>query len=262
MAAGVAEAQQPLQLPAPTGFVNDFAGVLSPDTRSALTSLTARVNAATKGEMVIVTLPDIGERPETDVAREIGRQWKVGANSAIGDRARNAGVIILLVPKESSSISRGVCRIETGQGAEGFITDATSGSICREATPYFIARDYSRGMELVAARVAQLYAREFNVALDSISLPAPPREAARRGRSGGENAIFIIILVFIVLSMVGGRRRGGSGCLNILPFIISSGGGSHRGGGWGGGGFGGGGGGFGGFGGGGGFSGGGGGSNW
>lgn len=257
-----APAQQSLQIPAYTGYVNDFAGVIPADARAALQSLSERVNAATRGDMVFVTLADIGDRAPSDVALQIGRDWKVGAKAEIGDKARNAGVVILLVPKETSSINRGSCFIATGQGAEGFITDATSGSICREATPYFAQRDYAQGMMLVGERVAQRYAQEFNVSLDGVP---PPREQPSRvrGRSGsGTSGILIILVIFIILSSLGGRG-GRSGCLNMLPFLIASSGNSHRGGGWGGGGFGGGGGGgFGGFGGGGGFSGGGGGSNW
>ena len=49
-----------------------------------------------RGEIVVVTLPDLGGRPPEDVARQIGRQWRVGASgTGPGDRARNAGVIIL-----------------------------------------------------------------------------------------------------------------------------------------------------------------------
>jgi len=259
-------AQAPFQVPAYTGYVNDFAGVLTPDTRASLTSLAERINAATRGDLVIVTIADIGDRAASDVALDIGRQWKVGANAAIGDRARNAGVVILLVPKETSSTNRGSCRIEVGQGSEGFITDGTSGTICREATPFFAQRDYSRGVELVAARVAQLYAREFNVSLDGIAVPQPSTEPSGGRGSGGGNAVLILmVVVFILASSLGKRGRGGrNGCLNMLPFLLAASGSNHGRGGWGGsgGGFGGGGGGFGGFGGGGGFSGGGGGSDW
>ncbi|MEP6834956.1 MAG: TPM domain-containing protein [Gemmatimonas sp.] len=262
----IGSAQQPIPIPAYTGYVNDFANVIPAETRAALESLSERVNAATKGDMVIVTMKDIGDRAASDVALNIGRQWKVGANTAIGDKARNAGVIILLVPKESSSTNSGSCFIATGQGAEGFITDATSGSICREATPYFRQQDYAGGLQLVAQRVAQRYATEFNVSFDAGPLPAPPPQRNSTGQSsrggGGTSIVTILVIIFVILSML---RGGRGGLLRWLPFILSSGGGGRNnrwGGGGGGGGFGGGGGGFGGFGGGGGFSGGGGGSNW
>ena len=170
--------------------------------------------------------------------------------------------MILVVPKETSSDGRGQCRVETGQGVEGFITDATAAQICRDAIPAFQQRDYGAAMEYVTQQVAQRFAQEFGFALDS-SLAAPmvpARQPVRRGR-GGINPVFLLILLFIVLSLLGGRR-GRGGCLPIFLPMGGFGGGG-RGGGWSGGGFGGGGGGgFGGFGGGGGFSGGGGGSSW
>ena len=251
------------QIPPPRGIVNDFANVIPAASAARIERIAQDVRDKSKGEIAVVTLSDLGGREPSDIALRIGREWKVGNMAAIGDRSRNAGVVILLVPKETSSDGRGHCRVETGQGAEGFITDATSGEICREATPAFMQRDYGTGLELVALRVAQRYAQEFGFALDTtLEAPAMPVQRTRPSRRGGGgiNPIVLLIILFIVLSVLGGGRR--RGCMPIfIPFGGFGGGGG--GGGWGGGGFGGGGGGgFGGFGGGGGFSGGGGGSNW
>lgn len=246
-------------LPQPVGYVNDFAGVLTPEAAAQIESLAQRVQVATKGDMVVVTLRDLGGRPVEEVSLRLGREWKVGSNAQVGDAARNAGVIILLVPKETSSDGRGYCRIETGQGAEGFITDATAGALCRSMTPLFQARDYSGALVQLSAQVADRYARAFGVTLEG--LPQPQR--ARQRNDDGESpfaTIVLIVIIVIVVSSMNGRRRGCVGCIPLPipgPMI-----GGPRHGGWGGGGFGGGGGGFGGFGGGGGFSGGGGGSNW
>jgi len=253
---------QPPALPAPTGYVNDFAGVLPTDARSRLEALAQRVNAATRGDMVVVTLPDLGGRPVEEVSLRLGREWKVGSDAAIGDQARNAGVIILIVPKESSSTGRGSCRIETGQGTEGFITDGTAGEICRGAREMFVAQDYVGAIEFVAGQVAARYAAAYNVTLDGV--PVAPQRRSSRGEQREISpvaALVLIVIVFFVLSSAG-RRRGCVGCLPIPISGPSVGGFGHSG--WSGGGFGGGGGGggFGGFGGGGGFSGGGGGSDW
>jgi uncharacterized protein len=256
------------QIPPPQGLVNDFAKALPAASVARMERVAQDVRDKSQGEIAIVTLPDLAGRDPSDVALRIGREWKVGNMAAIGDRSRNAGVVILLVPKETSSDGRGYCRVETGQGAEGFITDATSGEICREATPAFQQQDYGSGLELVTLRVAQRFAQEFGFALDTtLEAPvirAPARSA--RGGSGGISPIFLLILLFVVLSLLGGgRRRGGCGGGGCLPLFLPMGGfgGGGRSSGWGGGGFGGGGGGgFGGFGGGGGFSGGGGGSSW
>ncbi|MEO7521167.1 MAG: TPM domain-containing protein [Gemmatimonas sp.] len=256
-----------MPLPSPVGYVNDFAGVLSADAKLRLETLARRVNTATRGDLVVVTLPDLAGRPVEEVALRLGREWKIGADAAVGADARNAGVVILVVPKESSSDARGQCRIETGQGAEGFITDGMSGAICRAALDRFVARDYSGAVEQVAGEVANRYAAAFGVDLDGVALPQGREMPQDRRATGSQIPFWVIILLFIVLPMILNSRRGRkSGCVGCIPIPIGGGGfgrggfGGGGGGGFGGGGFGGGG--FGGFGGGGGFSGGGGGSSW
>lgn len=254
------------QIPAPRGLVNDFANVLSPAASARIERIAQDVRDKTKGEIAVVTLSDIGGRDKSEIALRIGREWKVGNLADIGEKSRNAGVVILVVPKETASDNAGRCRIEVGQGAEGFLTDASAGEICRAATPLFQQRDYNSALELITLRVAQRFAQEFNVALDTAFQEPVVRERrpqAVRGRSVGIPPWVLLVVLIIVLNLFrgGGRRR--RGCFPWwLPFMGGFGGGGG-GGGWSGGGFGGGGGGgFGGFGGGGGFSGGGGGSNW
>jgi uncharacterized protein len=255
-------------IPAPRGLVNDFANVIPAASVARLERIAQDVRDKSKGEIAIVTLPDLAQRDPQEVALRIGREWKVGNLAAIGDRSRNAGVVILLVPKETSADGHGHCRVETGQGAEGFLTDATVADLCREATPAFMQRDYGAGLELITLRVAQRYAQEFGFALDTTlqapAMPAGPvRGSSRSGGRTGFNPLFLIVLFFVVMSLLGGRRGGRRGCGGCFPVFLPFGGFGGGGGGFGGGGFGGGGGGgFGGFGGGGGFSGGGGGSSW
>jgi len=266
--------QQAVQLPSPPrGYgtstaevVVDAASVLPPTSVDRINRLAFDVHAKSGGEMAVVTLPDIGIRAPSDIALQIGRAWGVGGNAAIGQRTRNAGVVILVVPKETSSDGQGHCFITTGRGTEGFITDADAGSYCREAVPYFQRQDYGRAMELLATRVAEEFAREFGFTLDSSSVPPGVRNVRAPGGGGGGGlspfAVFVLFVVaMIILSSLSRRRRGCGGCIPI-PIVFPGGGGYSSRGGWGGGGGGFGGGGFGGFGGGGGFSGGGGGSNW
>jgi len=264
MLTGVAAHAQAPSLPQPVGYVNDFANVIPADAEQRITALAERLNAATRGDMVVVTLPDLGGRPVEEVSLRLGREWKIGADAQIGDAARNAGVVILIVPKETAADGRGRCRIETGQGAEGFLTDAMAGALCRGQTDRFRAQDYAGAIESLAFDVADRYAEAFNVTLDG--QPREPRRSRSRDGDGDglPGVLGVVIMFFFLLSWFAGRRRRGCmGCAPLPlpgPTMYSSG--SSWGGGGFGGGFGGGGGGFGGFGGGGGFSGGGGGSDW
>lgn len=255
----------PLQIPAPTGLVDDFAHVLPAQTVDALTQLAQAVRTGSPGEMAIVTLPDLHGRPVSEVSLEIGRRWKVGKFGQPGDPNRNAGVVILIVPKETNSSGHGECRIEVGMGAEGYLTDSDAGDLCREAVArYFRRGDYAAGTSLVAVRVAQAFAAAYDFSLDSALTAAVPPQGRPSGarQTGGIPPVVYLFLLVFVLSMLRGGRRGCFPWIFFMPWGM--GGRGRRGGGWGGGGFGGGfgGGGFGGFGGGGGFSGGGGGSSW
>lgn len=262
-----ARSQQPA-IPQPTGLVNDFAHVLDQPSIDLMTRIAEDVRTKSRGEIAVVTLPDLEGRDVSDIALRIGREWKVGKIGNPGDQTRNAGAVILVVPKETASDNRGRCWIATGQGTEGFITDATAGEICREATPLFIDKDYSGAMKLITQRVAERFGQEYGFTPDSNLVPAEPVRVSRRGGNQGIPPWVFFIIFFVVVSVINNAarrgRRGRSGCGGGLPLIIPMGGGgwSSGGGNWGGGGFGGGGGGFGGFGGGGGFSGGGGGSSW
>src|SRR5215207_9826016 len=195
------------QIPPPRGLVNDFGSVLPAASAARIERIAQDVRDKSQGEIAVVTLSDLGGRQPSEVALRIGREWKVGNMAAIGEQSRNAGVVILLVPKETSSDGRGYCRVEVGQGSEGFITDATSGEICREATPAFAARDYGTGLELVTIRVAQRFAQEFNFALDtaleSRTQITPSRQRSRPS-GGGINPLVLLIIFFVIMSMLGG----------------------------------------------------------
>jgi len=252
------------QIPAPVGLVNDFAHVIPDASAAHIAQIAEDVRSKSRGEMAVVTLPDIAGHAPSDVALQIGRQWKVGKIGAPGDPTRNAGVVILIVPKESSSDGHGHCFVTVGQGAEGFITDGDAGDMCREAVPFFQRQQYGDGIELVTYQTAQRFANEFHFALDTTlharSLASSPPSSGNGGGFSPAPFFLLLIIVYFVLSAIARRGGGRRGC---LPIFIPFGGTWGSGGGWSsGGGGGGGGGGFGGFGGGGGFSGGGGGSDW
>src|SRR6184192_652012 len=217
-----------IQVPQPVGHVNDFAHVISPEAARRIDRIIQDVRSKSRGEIVVITLPDLKGRDPADVALQIGRQWKVGATGGPGDRARNAGVIILVIPKETSSDGRGHTEIQTGLGAEGFLTDATTGAIQDEAIPLLRNRDYGGAIELMTLRVAQRFANEFQFSLDSTLAPveAPPVEQSPPNVQFSIPPFVWILLIFFILSMLrGSRRRGGCGCLPIfLPFPMGRGG--------------------------------------
>ena len=145
----------------PSGYLTDVAGIVPDSAAQAITDLAERLRRATGAELAVVTLPTIGRYDRLDVAVAIGRKWGVGAAAEQGDPRRNAGVVVLLVPRTSGQ--QGQIFIATGQGLEGFVTDAISSRIVREMRPALAAGDYGTGLEIGARLLAGVIARGFGV---------------------------------------------------------------------------------------------------
>src|SRR5207253_8847834 len=125
------------------------------------TAVITELREKTRGEIAVVTLADIADRPAADVALQIGRQWGVGAKGEAGDPAKNLGVVVLLVPLKDHRPGTGQVFISTGRGVEGFLTDARTGRIRDAMTPYLAREDYgaglARGVDLIAQEIGRAH---------------------------------------------------------------------------------------------------------
>jgi uncharacterized protein len=232
--------------------------VIDPAYRDSMQAVIDAVRQASGGEIVVVTLPSLQGRDQTEVARQIGREWRIGQKGDPTDRDRNTGVVILVSMQDRR------WRIETGTGTMTFITAAEAGRVGRDVlVPQLRAGNVGLGLKLAVDTLAADYAEHFRFQLTP-AYPDPtaagyPQRGPDYGRPREQPGSFWVTLAIIVLFLL--LTRGRVGC---LPLLFMGGGGRGGGSSWGGGGFGGGGGGggFGGFGGGGGFSGGGSGGSW
>ena len=246
----------------PTGYVTDAAHLLDAGTRDALESRLRHLKEVTGAEVAVAILPTIGDYAPADVARDIGRAWKVGSNAAIGDRLRNAGAVVLLVPRTTEH--KGQIYFSAGQGLEGSLTDARLGQIRDAMMPALSQQDYPAALDLATSMIGDVVARDLGIQDTSLLRARPPPRASGRSVNGFKVGLYAILFIVWIISLIvrnrggrGGRGGGGGGMGGwLLPYMIGrsfGGGGGFGGSGFGGGG----GGGFGGFGGGGGFSGGG-----
>lgn len=242
----------------PTGFITDQTGVVGGEHAARIEEKIRLLQARTGAEIAVVVLPTIGDHAAVDVAVTIGRDWGVGSDAAVGDVRRNAGVVVLLVPRRDDDPNSGQIFIASGEGVEGFVTDAAAGRVRDRMRPFLSRAEYGQGLEVGVDALTALIAQGMGVTDSALVAGAERRVPMPRW--------VVLLLVFGVLVVVvvivaaanssGGPRppgpRGrGRPRRRASPLIWGGG----FGGGGGGGGFGGGG--FGGFGGGGGFSGGG-----
>ena len=234
---GTAAAVAP-EFPSPTGYVNDFAGVLSEPERASLESFFTAAEAKFGVQMSIVTMSDIGDEDPRDYANRLFETWK------IGDKTTNRGLLLFYLARGAG---KSYAWIEVGYGLEGVLNDGRVGQILDQDVVPLLLAEPAKAIASAARACLQpilLEAGEDPAQLDALLAAGGyggRRSAAKPNRN---NLRPLIILAIIILSSVmSRRRRGGPGA-----FI---GGGFGGFGGFGGGGFGGGGGGFGGFGGGG-----------
>ena len=234
----------------PTGYVNDYAGVIDPSSSTTMEDLIQRLRGVTGAEIAVVTLSSIGDNDAAEVALAIGRKWRVGARAEIGDPRRNAGLVVLLVPQREGDPNSGHIRVEVGPGLEGIVTDAAAGQIRDLMRPHLAERKYGDGLLLGVRALSSLIARGYGATDSALTAYQPPVDSEQGSPTIGNLLPILLLFLFVFMASGRGRHRRRRGGIYW--------GGPWIGGGWGGGGgFGSGGGGFGGFGGGGGFSGGG-----
>src|SRR5712671_5899720 len=186
-----------VQVPPPRGYVNDFAGVLDAASVTHMEAVIVEVRAKTRGEIAVVTLPDIGDRPAADVALQIGRQWGVGVKGEAGDPAKNLGVVVLLVPTKNHRPGTGQIFIATGRGAEGFLPDAGVGRIRDAMTPYLAREEYGAGLARGVDLIAQAFAREFGVTLTGVPEPVPDDGTGQLPIPPGWIVVALVLLILL-----------------------------------------------------------------
>ncbi|MEH3143844.1 MAG: TPM domain-containing protein [Methylobacterium frigidaeris] len=228
-------AQEGVTFPALTGRVVDAAGILTPEQEEAIAAPLEAHEDKTSDQVVVATVPSLQNLTIEDYANRLFRHWALGA------KARNNGVLLLVAPTERK------VRIEVGYGLEGVITDAlTKVIISGSIAPKFKAGDFAGGIRAGTDAVLGI--------LDRDAGEWQRRPEVRDDESHGIDPIVVLILV-IVLCLVLSRFLGGGGGGGGRPhrrrnggWIVVPGppGGGFSGGGWGGGFGGGGGGGFGG----------------
>jgi uncharacterized protein len=208
-----------------TGRVVDQANILPADVEAELDAKLAALEAKTTDQVVVVTLPSLGDYDIADYGYQLGRHWQ------IGQKGLNNGVMFIIAPNERK------VRFEVGYGLEPVLTDALSSVILQtEVLPRFRENDYAGGVRAgVDALVTQLsMPREDAIARAKAAVKP-------KAKVNPVAMLFIGFIVFFVLMSFlgalgrGRRRHGGDGLLPILIWSALSSSG-RGGGGWGGGG--------------------------
>lgn len=188
------EGQQPL--PNPTGFINDYVGVLDGRVRANLEALTQELRTKTGAEVAVAVLESLGGESLEDYSNRVAEHWGVGDQD---DR----GVLLLIAVEER------MLRIEVGYGLEGVIPDGAAGQIRDGMTPYLSRNNYNSAVAFGVFEIATAVAADSGVTL---SVGAPARSSGRqrdRGTGGWLRLLFFAPFLFMRRRTIGGGWFGG-----------------------------------------------------
>lgn len=241
-------------LPPPTGYVNDYAGVIDSATKEKMETTLTNLDREQQIQFFVVTIDSTKGRDIFDYSLAVARGW------GIGSKDTSKPSLLLLV-----AISDRKYQDQVSRHLEGDLPDGLTGQIKREKlVPAFRAGQYGQGLsDTINAYIVEVAAKR-GFSTDKIFAPgvsAPERSSRGLPSRLSPFIVFgaIAVILFILFAIKRGGRGGpggggGGGWLGylLLSMLMNSGRGSGASG-WSGGGFGG----FGGSGGGGGFGGGG-----
>jgi uncharacterized protein len=211
VAVSPAIAENVATIPAPTGYIDDYAGVISAPAKSDMEDLARELHDKTKAQVFLVTIKTLEGEPVETFANELFAKWK------IGEKKTDRGVLMLFAIKDHKRW------IEIGYGLEGILNDAKVGDIGREMVPDLKAARYDEATKIGLQEISQVIATDSGVTLDALASNAQPETApapvtdppASSASLSGASWVFflfpfafILIFVFIIWRIVSAVRRG------------------------------------------------------
>ena len=187
-------------MPAPTGYVDDYAAVLSRDGQAQLDRLCHEIHAKTNAQIFVVTIGSLEGETIATFANDLYHQWK------IGEKKTDRGALLLLAVTDHK------WRIEVGYGLEGALPDAETGRIGRDMVPALKASNYDEAALTGVQAIAGAIAKEAGVTLDPMPAPTAVPVTAAHPATDNNDGVIVIIFIFAALAIflvafIRSRRR-------------------------------------------------------
>jgi uncharacterized protein len=219
--------------PKPTGYFNDYAGVVSKEAALRFNEELAQFERETSNQVVVAIFPKMqSESDIADYTQRIAQAW------GVGQKERRNGVVLFVFVQDRKMF------IQVGYGLEGALPDITAFDITEyKIKPHFRNGDYEGGIATGIDFIFKAIRGEYK---------GSGKTVAETHRGGGAPSLLFFIIFVVVLIVISRvmRRLGGYGYSSRrggpIFFPMGGGGGGSSSGGGGFSGFGGGGGSFGG----------------
>lgn len=188
-------------IPAPTGFVNDFAGVLTADQKTTLDNSLKNYEQQTGNEIAVALVKSLNGDSIEEFSVKTFEEWKIGKKN------KDNGVLFL------AAIDDKKMRIEVGYGAEPYITDSEAGDIIRNTmAPKFQQKDYYGGLSLGITEIEKQLS----------STPSSASSNNMRTKIPNDVVFWVVITAFIYLCSFMARTKSIwlGGLLGIVIGVI------------------------------------------
>ncbi len=214
-------------LPASTGFVNDYAGVIDAGTKQQLETKLKNLKETTNPsvEIAVAVVKTTGDRPIFDYSLAVARGWKIG--SKLDD---NPSALLLVAIDDRKYFT------QVSKDLEDEMPDGVVGNLQRQyLVPQFKKGNYGKGIsDTVDAYIVTI--RNKGTAPATTQQPTAGSKESGGGGMFGLFCIAIVILVILIIIFSkskggptkgdrdrwggGGFGSGGGGGSSALPWII------------------------------------------
>jgi uncharacterized protein len=168
-----------LEVPKLQGYVNDYAGMISPRAKAELENELMSFEQTDSTQIVILTVPSLEGDPIENFGIKVAEAWKIGR------KGKDNGAIFIVAKQDRKM------RIEVGRGLEGKLTDLMSGRIIDLVVgPRFKRGDYDGGFIAGVSAIIDTTRGEFKADGDH------SRQASDKASR------FMSLLIFVAFAML------------------------------------------------------------
>lgn len=177
---------QALVSPTSDFYINDYANILSEETKNYILNKSVALEKETTAQIVVVTVPNLEDKSLEEYATELFRKF------GIGDKEKNNGLLLLLALEERQF------RVEVGYGLEGVLPDGLTGRYQDEyIIPYLKENNWDEGIKNGYNAFYKKVAESYN--LDASDIAVTQIKSASQNQDFDFTSMIFLFLISGVL---------------------------------------------------------------
>jgi uncharacterized protein len=178
--------------PKPTGYFNDYAGVVSKEAALRFNEQLAQFERETSNQVVVAVFPKMqSDSDVADYTQRVAQAW------GVGQKDRRNGVVLFVFKDDRKMF------IQVGYGLEGALPDVTAFDITEyRIKPHFRDGDYEGGLAVGIDSICKAIGGEYK---------GSGRTTKERGANSSGPWPFLLFLFVVFIFMIAGRsarKRG------------------------------------------------------